>query len=56
MKEYLGVCYDCDCGECFYVQPDCCGELRPRCETGMAFDYYLCSNYPPFGCNKEGAQ
>ena len=38
-----GLSEDCDCGGCRYVQPDCCGEPRPRCETGSAHDFYICS-------------
>lgn len=34
---------DCDCGGCRYVHPDCCGEPRPRCETGSAHDFYVCT-------------
>ena len=41
----------CDCGECYYVTPDCCGEPRPRCETGSAHDYYVCSRGK--GCDAD---
>ena len=36
-------CEACECGDCYYVTPDCCGEPRPRCETGSAYDFYICS-------------
>lgn len=42
---------DCECGDCYYVTPDCCGEPRPRCETGSAHDYYICSRGK--GCDAE---
>ena len=42
---------DCECGDCYYVTPDCCGEPRPRCETGSAHDFYICSRGK--GCDAE---
>ena len=44
------VCEGCDCGECQWVLPECCGDLQPMCETSSDGEVTVCARR--MGCNR----